>query len=185
MAIMLTSCFIAKRPNKFLFTIKGVLFYNLGGLGIDKKLVDGRWIIEEVDPVIFGACDTVLNLLQKLGQSEDNSELYINDIKFCRKIYNKFKKQSVQANVLSFLNVTIVYSNIGIAVKRKEVLKNLDFLDIPESVDMNKILNNDAKYLNQHIKKVLSISKNNLKSSTLNQRQLSVLEGWLAAFGNE
>jgi len=182
---MLTSYFVSKRLNKFLLTIKDVAFYNLGGLAMDKKLVEGRWIIEEVDPVIFGACDTVLNLLQKLGQSEDNSDLYINDIKFCRKIYNEFKKQSVQADGLSFLNVTIVYSNIGIAAKRKKVLKNLDFLNIPESVDINNILENDAKYLNQYIKKVLSTSKNNVKSGTLNKKQLSVLEGWLAAFRNE
>lgn len=102
---------------------------------MDKKIVEGRWILEAVDPVIFGACDTVLNLLEKLSYSEDNSDIYINDIKFCNKIYNRFRKQSVQADVLSFFAVTVIYSNIGIEGRCKNVLKNLDFLDTPDYVD--------------------------------------------------
>ncbi|KLD41755.1 hypothetical protein [Lactiplantibacillus plantarum] len=152
---------------------------------MDKKIVEGRWILEAVDPVIFGACDTVLNLLEKLSYSEDNSDIYINDIKFCNKIYNRFRKQSVQADVLSFFAVTVIYSNIGIEGRCKNVLKNLDFLDTPDYVDRGKIWTNDAKYLNSYIAKVLNTSKNDGKNSFLNKKQLSVLEGWLAAFGNE
>ena len=152
---------------------------------MDKKIVEGRWILEAVDPVIFGACDTVLNLLEKLSYSEDNSDIYINDIKFCNKIYNRFRKQSVQADVLSFFAVTVIYSNIGIEGRCKNVLKNLDFLDTPDYVDRGKIWTNDAKYLNSYIAKVLNTSKNDGKNSFFNKKQLSVLEGWLAAFGNE
>ncbi|EKP1542778.1 hypothetical protein P3F61_001798, partial [Campylobacter jejuni] len=80
---------------------------------------------------------------------------------------------------------TVIYSNIGIEGRCKNVLKNLDFLDTPDYVDRGKIWTNDAKYLNSYIAKVLNTSKNDGKNSFLNKKQLSVLEGWLAAFGNE
>lgn len=152
---------------------------------MDEKYVEGRLILEEVDPIIFGACDTVLNLLHKLYYSEEDSDMCINDIKFCREIYNKFRKQSVQADVLSFFEVTVVYSESGIASKLEKMLKNLDFLDIPANIDMNKVMFNDAKYLNQYIEQVLNISKNSSNGSSLNRKQISVLEGWLVAYSTE
>lgn len=65
------------------------------------------------------------------------------------------------------------------------MLKILDFLDIPANIDMNKIMFNDAKYLNQYIEQVLNISKNSSNGSSLNRKQISVLEGWLVAYSTE